>query len=413
MSHPTDYLETAHLTLPHLDHSRADVRVESGIARAEFAQRTMAAAHADQVAAIHAVLKEASTYPETFVGEAFAAAPEAQEFAVRAAVADLAVRLGLAESTVRQRAHEAETLLVRAPRVWALFRDGEVSVANARTVVELVDTLDADGWLQFESAVLDLLHLAPARFRAKARATRDRIHPETFAERHRRRAEERRVWVDPDVDGMSWFGAYLPSHQSTLALKRIDKLARSLASAPGETRTLAQLRADVAADLLGGVLGAEGGSGVTVAVTVPVLTLLGADEPGTLNGISPIDAQTARELAARAPSFVRILTDPVTGTVLDVDRRHYRPPADLARYTAIRDQTCRFPGCGRATDECDLDHTIAWTEDGTTSAANLAHLCRDHHRLKHNSTWKVEHRAGLIHWTSPTGYSRTADPPPF
>lgn len=387
--------------------------MESGIARAEYAQRTMAAAHADQIAAIHAVLKEASTYPETFVGEAFAAAPDAQEFAVRAAVADLAVRLGLAERTVRQRAHEAETLLVRSPRVWALFREGEVTVANARTVVELLDTLDADRWLPFESAVFALLHLAPARFRTKARAIRDRIHPESFAERHRRRAEERRVWVDPDIDGMSWFGAYLPSYQSALAVKRIDKLARSLASVPGEARTLAQLRADVAADLLGGVLGADGGSGVTVAVTVPVLTLLGADEPGTLNGITPIDAQTARELAARAPSFVRILTDPITGTVLDVDRKHYRPPADLARFTAIRDQTCGFPGCGRPADECDIDHTVAWAEGGTTSAANLALLCRDHHRLKHNSKWKAEHRAGLLHWTSPTGYSRNADPPPF
>ena len=150
-----------------------------------------------------------------------------------------------------------------------------------------------------------------------------------------------------------------------------------------------------------------------MAVTVPVLTLLGADEPGTLNGITPIDAQTARELAARAPSFVRILTDPITGTVLDVDRKHYRPPADLARFTAIRDQTCGFPGCGRPADECDIDHTVAWAEGGTTSAANLALLCRDHHRLKHNSKWKAEHRAGLLHWTSPTGYSRNADPPPF
>jgi hypothetical protein len=395
------------------DHVYPDVRVESGIARAEVAQRTMSSAHAEQSAAIHAVLREASAYPETYVGEAFAGAREAPEFAVRAAVADLAVRLGLAERTIRQRAHEAETLLVRAPRVWSLFRTGDVTVANARTVVEQISTLESDGWQDFETAVLDILHLAPARFRASARGIRDRVHPESFVERHQRGAEQRRVWADADVDGMTWFGAYLPSHRAQLAMRRIDKMARELLLAPGETRTLAQLRADVAADLLGGVLGADGGAGVTVAVTVPMLALLGKDVPANLDGVSPMDAQTARELAGHAPSFLRILTDPVNGTMLDVDHTHYRPPADLARYVKIRDGICRFPGCGRSAGNCDIDHTISWDENGITSATNLALLCRDHHRLKHNSKWKVEHRAGRLHWRSPTGFASAADPPPF
>lgn len=396
-----------------LDHSYPDVRVESGIARAEVAQRTMAAAHAEQVSAIHAVLREAATYPEVFVGHALAAGPDASEFAVRAAVADLAVRLGLAERTVRQRDHEAETLIARAPRVWSLFRTGDVSVANARTVVELADTLESDGWEPFETAILDLLHLAPARFRGRARTIRDRVHPESLVARHTRAAEQRRVWLDPDVDGMSWFGAYLPTHRARVAMARVEAIAASLASAPDETRSLAQLRADVAVDLLGGVLGAEGGPRVTVAVTVPMLTLLGKDLPGSLDGIAPIDSETARGLAGHAPSFLRIMTDPVTGTMLDVDRKRYRPPADLARFVRIRDGHCGFPGCGRRAKECDLDHTTPWAADGTTSVGNLAPLCRNHHRVKHNSEWKVDNRAGLLHWTSPTGHPSAVDPPPF
>ncbi|WP_024477485.1 DUF222 domain-containing protein, partial [Arthrobacter sp. CAL618] len=47
-----------------------------------------------------------------------------------------------------------------------------------------------------------------------------------------------------------------------------------------------------------------------VFVTVPVMTLLGGDAPGELEGYGPIDPETARQLAGHAPSFTRILTHP-------------------------------------------------------------------------------------------------------
>ncbi|GAA1714322.1 hypothetical protein GCM10009809_08140 [Isoptericola hypogeus] len=112
-------------------------------------------------------------------------------------------------------------------------------------------------------------------------------------------------------------------------------------------------------------------------ITVPVLTLLGQSEtPGTLDGHVPIDPQTARLLAALAPSFRRILTDPETGTVLSAGRATYTVPADLKALLEQRDLTCRFPGCRRPAHRTDLDHTIAWADGGTTAADNLAHLCR-------------------------------------
>ncbi len=183
------------------------------------------------------------------------------------------------------------------------------------------------------------------------------------------------------------------------------------------------MRADIIGDLLTGTSSGTGTStgtssgpvGVTVAVTVPVMTLLGLEElPGTLDGYGPIDPDTARRLAGHAPSFQRILTHPITGTVLDIDRDSYRVPADLKRWTQMRDEHCTFPGCGRPAKRCDLDHTTAWEHDGTTRAANLAHLCRNHHRLKHESLWTVTTApSGASTWVSPTGESHTTDPPPF
>ena len=400
-----------------LDPRDADVRVEYSMARAEVALRSASMAYAEQLAAIDATLREARAFPEVFVGESLLAGdPEAGEFAERAAIADLAVRLSVSEVTIRAQAHEAHTLMHRAPRVWAGFRDGTISTPNAKTVTDLISTLPDTHWHAFESAILmDAATLAPARFRTRARVVHDRTQPEPAADRHRRRAEERRVWIEPDIDGMAFLTAYLPADQAQRAMSSIDRRAASLAVHPDETRTMGQLRADVAADLLAGILGsAAPATGVSVAVTVPVLTALGVgEEPGILEGYGPIDADTARRLAAHAPSFIRILTHPITGTILDIGRERYRVPADLKRWIGVHRPTCDFPGCGRKSKECDLDHTIDWAHGGTTSVNNLSPLCLTHHRLKHKSDWSARHTGDGLSWTSPTGAISASDPPPF
>nr|WP_249273806.1 HNH endonuclease signature motif containing protein [Agreia sp. VKM Ac-1783] len=150
--------------------------------------------------------------------------------------------------------------------------------------------------------------------------------------------------------------------------------------------------------------GAAHGIRPTVLVTVPALTLLGvSEEPATLEGYGPIDADTARRVAARAPSFFRLLTHPETGTVLSVGRDHYEVPADLRRWLRVRDETCRAPGCNRLARRSDCDHCTDWSAEGLTAHDNLAHLCRGHHSLKHRTDWNYAHRGGgTLEWTSPT-----------
>jgi hypothetical protein len=147
-------------------------------------------------------------------------------------------------------------------------------------------------------------------------------------------------------------------------------------------------------------------------VSVPVLTLLGHSEtPGTLDGVTPIDADTARRLAAAAPSFTRILTDPETGVVLSVGRKRYRPPPDLARYIRLRDGTCRFPGCNRRARHTQIDHTVQRQDGGPTRWDNLACLCEKHHHLKDETAWKVvQLDRGVLQWTSPAGRIYTTEP---
>ncbi|MFP3712832.1 DUF222 domain-containing protein [Puerhibacterium sp. TATVAM-FAB25] len=152
-----------------------------------------------------------------------------------------------------------------------------------------------------------------------------------------------------------------------------------------------------------------------VTVTVPALTLLGrAEEPGLLDGVTPIGPDAARELAGLAGSFTRLLTDPERGVPLSVGRRAYTPPAGLQRWVALRDATCRFPGCTRPAHTAEADHTVAWADGGHTAAGNLATLCRHHHQLKHQTRWQVRQTtAGTLEWTSPTGRrTRTRPEPP-
>src|SRR6478609_802048 len=129
--------------------------------------------------------------------------------------------------------------------------------------------------------------------------------------------------------------------------------ARAEAGAPAESGAPAQAAATRCRDA------AEPAPRAVVHVTVSLATLMGADdEPGDLAGYGPIDAQQARAMALDlGSSWQRIVTDPLSGTVLDVGRTTYRPPAALADHVRHRDKYCTAPGCPVPAARCDLDHT--------------------------------------------------------
>jgi hypothetical protein len=155
----------------------------------------------------------------------------------------------------------------------------------------------------------------------------------------------------------------------------------------------------------------SGRSGARVQVTVALDTLTGtANEPAELTGYGPITADLARAIAQHPDStWRRLVTDPLSGQLLDYGRTTYRPPAALAEYVAARDVTCIHPNCSTPAEKSDLDHLIPYPR-GTTSQENLRPLCRRHHRLKHEGGWR--HRPslaptaapGTIDTTSPTGH---------
>ena len=115
-----------------------------------------------------------------------------------------------------------------------------------------------------------------------------------------------------------------------------------------------------------------------------------------------VPAMTAWALAVGG-TWRRLITDPVGGTVVDVGRTRYRPPAGLADLVRARDRACVFPTCQTPAERCDIDHLTAWSQGGTTSLDNLATLCEAHHRLKHTPGWTLtrDQANGTLSWHTP------------
>ncbi|SEB67636.1 HNH endonuclease [Paramicrobacterium humi] len=348
---------------------------------------------------------------------------------VRSALAgELAAKMRLSQPMITSMLGTAETLTTELPATLEALGEGVITYQHARTLIDQATGLSTQDRAAFEQVALKLAKTStPPQFKNKALALRESLHPETSTERHEAAAEDRRVehWNAPD--GMGWLALYAPVEVTQSIFNACHTTAKSLRKT-GDQRTIGQLTADVFTDaaMLGlttgigtggssddsgegaGVpvfAGRDGAIRPTVHVTVPVMTLLGhSEEPAELDGYGPINPETARRLAAQAPSFTRLLTHPETGAVLSVGRDRYAVPADLRKTIEVRDKVCGFPGCNRSARQCDVDHILAWQDGGETDLENLNCLCRRHHVLKHSSTWQVQRDDdGTIIWTSPLG----------
>ncbi len=370
------------------------------------------------------------------VQERASASRQAAEIPYRTVAAEIGAAVRLSDRSVQRLMSEAHTLFTQFPATVESLAGGRISRAHVRAIVDAgAHITDPQARIDFETTALPIAERESAsRLRPFAKMLAERIHPRSLTERHEAAAGERAVRVVDLPDGMADLIATLPVTIAHAAYDRLSAMAREVTraiaaeakevlgvpvsggaeGAPAtedsrDMRSADQLRADILTDLLlAGAPGAHIPTGLgairaNVQVVVPVLALLGrTEEPATLAGVGPVDADTARRLAGGAKGWDRVLTHPISGHVLSTDR--YRPGKDLKRVLQVRDRHCRFPGCRMAVRICDIDHTVDFALGGLTSEDNLAHLCRRHHTLKHESAWTVVQKSrGVLEWTSPSG----------
>ena len=203
----------------------------------------------------------------------------------------------------------------------------------------------------------------------------------------------------------------------------LEPLARPAEA--GDDRMGSLRTADALAELCrralpGGRLPRTGGVRPQLLVTVDLDSLLrGAGSLGGEAGwAGPLAPQACRRLACdSAVTRVVVTRQPVTGDLHEQPGLAARlraamtllpptlggapsQPLDLGRATrvitpaqrsalAVRDGGCVFPDCDRPLAWCEGHHLISWLDGGPTDLANLALLCRAHHRTVHEGGWQL------------------------
>lgn len=359
----------------------------------------------------------------------------------RTVATEIAAALRMSDRTVEHRMGEALRLVEDFPRTYGAQSQGRIAPAHTRIILDEGAGISVPAAREaYESEVLAFAEAeSPGRLRRFARRAAERFRERSIAERHGIARGLRRVSLVPLEDGMASLGAVLPAVVAHGIYDRLSQMAFAVKTANGraakgeavasgvarlDERNVDELRADLLAEMLLTAVPAAhdsedallGEIAARVEVSVPVLTLMGEGEgidrgAAELNGTQPIDTRTARILAGEASGWDRVLTHPVAGTFLGVDR--YRPSEQLRRHLRARDQRCRFPGCTVRARHCDIDHNHDAALGGATEEKNLADFCRRHHVVKHQTPWRVRQLGGgLIEWASPTGRVYIDTPPP-
>ena len=329
-----------------------------------------------------------------------------------AAAAEIGVALRLTRRAADVELTMAIDLQRRLPHTWRLLASGGIDLRRAKTIEHGTTHLSNAVAQEVDRQVaVEAPRLTTGQLRARIGKLCIEADPDDAQRRYDQAVADRRVVAEATGGGTgNLLGLDLPPHRLAAATRRINYLARSL-RIDGETRTMDQLRADVLLDLLNGTnhTAKPGGNGV-VDLHVDLDTLAGlAEHPGELAGYGPVIADIARQITNNQhdAEWRYTVTHPHTGQIIANGTTRRRPTAAQRRHVETRDRTCTFPGCRSPATDCDLDHRTPWSQGGTTTAENLAPMCRhDHIVVKHRIGWTYRRLPNGDHqWTSPLGHT--------
>jgi hypothetical protein len=305
---------------------------------------------------------------------------------------------------------------------------GDISARHAAVLAAGTQDLPAATAAEAEPVLLDVAgRLDPPGLRKLITHLREVADPQGAEARTQRQHERRGLWVSPTLAGMVAIDGLLDPEAGETLLAALEPLARP-GSAEDE-RSGSQRSADALTELArraleGGRLPRSGGVRPQVTVTVDLASLLG--HPGTPGGTGawtgPLSAETVRRLAcdatltrvlvtrhhpgqdggdaagalvARLQAAVALLPPALGGAPtqpLEVGRATRVVSAAQRTALGVRDGGCVFPGCDRPPAWCDAHHLRHWLHGGATDLANLALLCRAHHRAVHEGGQRLPHR---------------------
>jgi hypothetical protein len=342
-------------------------------------------------------------------------------------VREMHVEHELAVAT-RSSRYAAGTAIERArvlTTTFPLFLDalaaGQVSEAHCRVLVEATRTCtDAHALAAVQRVTLPKAkRMTPGEFRsAVAKAVAD--HDPNAAGRHKAAREQRTVWTRELEDGMSYLGLVHDTTTITAIKATLDTDAAALRTERGgpaallageEDASAGACRADALAARILGTTDETGAvdctpksADVQVQLVIDLDTLRGETDRHCLLDGQPVPGEVGRELASYARAFRRMVTDPLTGHLLDYGRVTYLP-APLRTYVLARDGGCRAPGCTvRSPRRLQMDHAVSFPE-GPSDRANTGCVCIPNHQVKTAALSRIENSKadGSCDWITAWG----------
>jgi len=336
---------------------------------------------------------------------------------------------------------------------------GEISPAHASVLAHGTQDLPDHLTLEAEPVLLEAARrLDPPRLRRVLGHLRLVADPERADDRAQRRHQRRGLWLAATWEGMVAMHGLLEPEAGHTLMAALEPLA--CPADAQDPRSGGQRRADALTELArqaleGGRLPQVGGVRPQLTVTVDLDCLLGraGGVGGEVGWAGPLDPEACRRLACDG-ALTRVLVtrhpsghhhhpdpgaeerpaagDPSEGEGLEGRLRAAMTllpptlggaptqPLEVGRTSrvvraaqraalAVRDGGCGFPACGRPPAWCEAHHLRHWLHGGPTDLANLALLCRAHHRAVHEGGWRL-HRGpdGRLTATRPHPRHHTA-----
>ncbi|OBJ41008.1 hypothetical protein A5620_14915 [Mycobacterium colombiense] len=387
------------------------------------------AALLDRIGAVSRVENRAAAEQLVAIGELFSyrlsRCSETEEWAVdtEAAVsAEVAAELRISQGLAGSRVRYARAMRERLPKVGGVFRAGDIDYRMFQTIVFRTDLItDPDVLGAVDTELAAKVTRWPSLSQGRLAAQVDKVVARADADAVRRRKEhvaDREIWIADAGDGMSHIEGSLVSPDAHALDQRLDALAATVCER--DPRTREQRRADALGALAAGAdrLGCRCGRSDCAAgkrrAAGPVVIHVIAEHSTLDDGRSPgvevgAEGLIPPELIAELAASAKLVPLEHPGDA--PPEPGYVPSKALADFVRCRDLTCRWPGCDCPATDCDVDHTIPYSDGGPTHASNLKCYCRTHHLVKTFWGWREQQLPdGTLILTSPAGRTYVTTP---
>ena len=295
------------------------------------------------------------------------------------------------------------------------MRRGELTLAQARVLHSATVILPDEITHAVEARVLPRARLqSTAQFTASVRRAVAALDPMFTARAKAARAQVTvsHTALDDGTGELYLRGPLEITTEIHMALTAYAAKTKPELGGTVDQRKLAALRDLTEAWLAGPGVPTRHGRTPTVNVVIELPTLLGLNNhPAEIPGIGPIPADTAAWLLADGAPLRRLITDPLTGHLLDYGMTTYPVPPALADYLIAKHIHSAAPYSQVDARLTDMEHNTPHHHGGPTNERNATPVDRRWHRAKTHGDWTyTKDDTGVLTWTSPTGLTVRIDP---